>query len=61
MNDPALNVAAFNGQLEFAKMLVEMDAELNVRGFGGRTALCHAISQGHEEVAAYLREVGATE
>jgi len=42
-------------------MLVEMDAELNVRGFGGRTALCHAISQGHEEVAAYLREVGATE
>jgi ankyrin repeat protein len=60
-NDPALNVAAFHGQLEFAKMLVEMGAELNVRGFGSRTALGHAISRGHEDVAAFLRGAGATE
>jgi len=60
-NDPALNVAAFHGQLEFAKMLVEMGAELNVPGYAGRTALGHAISRGHEDVVAYLREVSATE
>jgi ankyrin repeat protein len=42
-------------------MLVEMGAELNVRGYGGRTALGHAISRGHDEVAAFLKEVGATE
>jgi len=47
--------------LEFARMLIEMGAELNVRGFGGRTALGHATSQGHEDVAAFLREVGVTE
>lgn len=60
-NDPALNVAAFHSQLEFAKMLVEMGAELNVRGYANQTALGHAISRGHEDVAAFFREVGGTE
>jgi ankyrin repeat protein len=60
-NDPALNVAAFHGQLEFVKMLVEMGAELNVRGMGNRTAVGHALIGGHADVADFLKQVGGTE
>ena len=60
-NDPALNVAAFNGNLEFTKMLVEAGAELNVVGYGGRTAVAHAKNRNHQEVVDYLLSVGATE
>ena len=60
-NDPALNVAAFNGNLEFTQMLVDQGAELNVPGFGGATALVHARNQGHDEIVNYLASVGGTE
>jgi hypothetical protein len=60
-NDPAINVAAFHGQLEFVKMLVAMGAELNIRGMNGRTAVAHALSNGHSHVADFLKELGGTE
>jgi ankyrin repeat protein len=56
-----LNISAAYGQLEFAKMLVERGAELNVRGYGGRTALGHALYYRHDEVVEFLIEAGATE
>jgi ankyrin repeat protein len=59
--DPAINVAAFYGQLAFLKMLVERGAELNVPGRNRFTALSHAVSRGHTEVAEYLLSVGGEE
>ncbi len=59
--DPALNVAAFHGQMTFAKMLVEKGAALNIRGQFENTAVGHALSAGHTDVADYLKGLGATE
>jgi ankyrin repeat protein len=60
-NDPAVNVAAFHGELEFVKMLVDHGAELNIPGYNGNTAMGHALGNGHTEVADYLKSVGGTE
>jgi ankyrin repeat protein len=60
-NDPALNVAAFFGQLEFVKMLVERGAKLDVYGFGGRNAIRHAMANNHNDVVDFLRSVGSPE
>lgn len=60
-NDPAVNVAAFYGQMEFVKMLVAHDAELNIVGQYGNTAVGQALRNGHTDVADYLKSVGGTE
>jgi ankyrin repeat protein len=60
-NDPAVNVAAFHGQLEFVKMLVDRGAKLDVYGFGGRNAIRHAMANGHDDVVDFLRSVGSPE
>lgn len=59
--DPAVSVAAFHGELDVVKLLVERGAKLDFRGYLDRTALGHARAQGHDEVADYLAGKGAPE
>jgi ankyrin repeat protein len=54
----ALTAAAFRGRLDVVKLLVERGAWINCV-WAGSTPLSHAIGYGEEEVAAYLRSVGA--
>lgn len=53
-----LHWAARFGQLESAKLLVERGATINLQGNDGATPVDVAMHNGHEEVAAFLREHG---
>jgi uncharacterized protein len=55
----ALMVAAIEGHLEVARMLVEAGSDLNIVDAEGSTALSLARSYGNLDVAALLAEAGA--
>lgn len=56
----ALSSAAFGGQLEIVKLLVERGAEINAV-WAGSNALSLALMSGEEVVVHYLRSQGALE
>ena len=56
----ALSGAATAGHLDVVKLLVERGADVNA-SWAGMNPLLFAISYGHPEVAAYLRQHGAKE
>ncbi len=56
---PMHEVAA-NGDLEFARLLLENGAEINVKTEDGKTPLAFAVSRNQKEMAAFLRERGAS-
>eukprot|EP00026_Physarum_polycephalum_P004566 Phypoly_transcript_04588.p1 GENE.Phypoly_transcript_04588~~Phypoly_transcript_04588.p1 ORF type:complete len:601 (+),score=91.42 Phypoly_transcript_04588:309-2111(+) len=66
VNDPdydgrtPLHLAAEEGHLETVKYLVQRGANINVEDRWGTVPLRGAISFNRNEVAAYLREIGAT-
>jgi ankyrin repeat protein len=49
-----LNAAAFNGQMETAKVLLEFGADKTARNAAGLTATQMAASRGHKELAELL-------
>jgi ankyrin repeat protein len=51
-----LNTAAFSGQLESAKILVELGADKTIRNAKGLTPGELALAQGHQELAQLLAE-----
>jgi ankyrin repeat protein len=57
--DPALNVAAWNGQLEFVEMLLDSGVNPTTPNHKDRTALYHSIWQKHTEVEKVLQAAGA--
>lgn len=59
--DPPFNSAAYFGQLEFIKMLIEHRAKIDSVSDFGQNALTYAESQGFPQVANFLREQGVTE
>ena len=50
----ALHAAAFYGQLDCARLLVEAGADRSLRDGGGKTPHDRAESEGHAEIAALL-------
>lgn len=57
--DSVLIRAAQQGQLEVARLLIEAGADVNHRGFMGKSALYSAVENGRLNVAAALLEKGA--
>ena len=57
--DTALMSAAYFGNVEVVRVLVETGADKDLVNKDGRTALMIAISGGHFEVARLLEEAGA--
>jgi ankyrin repeat protein len=55
-----LLTAAANGHLEIVKMLLAHGADLSARTDDGKNALHFAEERHHQDVAAYLREIGLT-
>ena len=57
----ALMLAVKNGKLEVVRQLIDADADMDIADFEGVTAIKLAHKLGHEEIAGYLRSVGAVE
>ena len=57
----ALMLAVKHGKLELVRQLIDADADMDVADFEGVTAIKLARKLGHEEIASYLRSVGAVE
>ena len=57
----ALMRAAFAGDLELVKLLLERGAEVKARDNRGKTALAMAIEGGHKETEQLLRKAGAAQ
>ncbi|MCG6894395.1 MAG: ankyrin repeat domain-containing protein [Desulfobacteraceae bacterium] len=55
-----LSSAALSGSLEIVEMLAAAGANLNLRGYGGSTPLAMAIEFGHNAIAHWLLDHGAT-
>lgn len=55
----ALNQCVLDGNLESAKMLVELGANVNKKDRFGWTALHYAASEGYEEICRFLLRNGA--
>ena len=55
----ALNQCVLDGNLESAKMLVELGANVNKKDRFGWTALHYAASEGYEEICRFLLRCGA--
>jgi ankyrin repeat protein len=53
--------AAGSGNVEIARLLLAKGADVNAKTKEGRTALSTAIQEGHAEVVALLKAVGAKE
>jgi ankyrin repeat protein len=53
------HLAAGNGSLELAEVLLAAGADLEARGPDGRTPLAIAVERRHEGVASLLRRHGA--
>ena len=56
-----LHMAARNGSVEIARMLIGAKANLNVQGKWNRTPLHWAADGGHEEIVRMLIDAGADE
>ncbi len=56
-----LHEAAASGSFELAKLLLEHGADINRKTTDGKTPLAFAISRSQPEMAAFLRERGATQ
>lgn len=56
-----LHEAAANGDIEFAKLLLEHGAEINAKTKDGKTPLAFALSRSQTEMAAFLRRRGAVQ
>jgi ankyrin repeat protein len=59
--DAALHGAVRPGHLAMTRWLLERGANPNAPNFEGKTPLRMAVEQGHDEIAALLRERGGTE
>ena len=57
--DDSLRHAAFAGEADIVRMLIDRHANLNVREINGETPLYQAASEGHKEVILILLEAGA--
>jgi hypothetical protein len=57
----ALHLAAARGDMALAEWFLARGADVTTRNFQNRTALQVAEASGQEEVAALLRQYGATE
>jgi len=55
----ALMLASMRGDMELARLLLENDADVNIKASGGTTAFIFAASSGHTELASLLLEEGA--
>ncbi|MCL2744395.1 MAG: ankyrin repeat domain-containing protein [Planctomycetaceae bacterium] len=51
--------AAKNGTVNDVRYLINNGADVNAKGYDGKTALDIAVNEGQSEVAKYLRSVGA--
>jgi uncharacterized protein len=56
---PALQIAAVNGNLQIAAILIKAQAHLDTRDRLGNTALHYATDRNHVEMAQLLLDVGA--
>ncbi|MBL8479641.1 MAG: ankyrin repeat domain-containing protein [Sterolibacteriaceae bacterium] len=57
----ALMLAAKLGKLDLVKLLIDADADMDLADYDGDTALRLARKAGNNEIASYLRQVGAVE
>ena len=55
----ALTAAAFKGEVDIAKALVEAKADVNIANESGQTSLMFAALAGRKKMVAYLLKVGA--
>ena len=55
----AINIAAFDGDVECLKLLVDAGVDVNHKTIGGETPLMHATINGHVEIVKYLVRNGA--
>jgi uncharacterized protein len=55
-----LQLAAINGNLQIAAILIKAAANLNEKDKLGNTALHYAVERNHDEMAQLLLDVGAT-
>ncbi len=60
-NSTALMSAAFSGDLEKVKLLVDAKADVNLKDKDQQTALFYAKKQNHVNVVNFLKKAGATE
>ena len=51
----ALNWAAYNGEVQCVRLLVDGGADRWIRSNEGKTALNYAASKGHESIMTILR------
>lgn len=58
-SDFGIHLAAWQGNAEIVKLLLERGADVNARGNGGRTALHYAIEHHHPDVVQLLVSHGA--
>ena len=56
-----LHVAAFKGYTDVVRLLLNNGADINAVAIGGKTPLHLAHEGKNEEMAAFLRQRGATE
>ena len=56
-----LHVAARNGRQEMVEYLLLLEVDLNPRNKMGRTPTQEAIIKGHEDLAAYMKDMGGIE
>ena len=57
----ALFFAAWAGEADAVRLLIDGGADVNIRDTAGETALSMAVKEGHKEVATMLRQHGAKE
>lgn len=57
--DKNLIDAAYNGQTNVIKLLIESGADINAKNIHGNTALIFASARGYLDIVKYLIEVGA--
>ena len=54
-------VAAKEGHIEVAKLLIKAGADINIKSTDGKTTLDHARDNGNQDIVQLLLEAGAVE